>query len=199
MDFKSPDRVSIEGGDENDGGHADRPDCPDDLEAVHLRYLDVEKDQVGLEIEDGGDSVRAVVGFTDAIESQVVFQKMENAAAGRRFIIDDQDADAGRRFRIGHYSAFGETRRGMEIVAFAPSSFSRIRLPSRPYINSSRSRMLARPKPWRIWDWGFPAKPGPSSETVRFSRSPHCPARIVTVPPSRRGATPWQTAFSTSG
>ncbi|MCY1465883.1 hypothetical protein D3C76_1349600 [compost metagenome] len=58
------------------------------FDAVHLRHVVIEQDQVRLQCRDQGQGFFAVAGFADDFEVVFQFEHLANAAAHHRVVVD---------------------------------------------------------------------------------------------------------------
>jgi heterodisulfide reductase subunit B len=97
-------RVGVEGaqgvlivsGHKNRPRHAPDADAADHFEPVHLRHLDIQKDEVGLLRQDGGGRGLAVARFAHNLNIGMALEKPANALPGQRLVVDNQRPDAHR-------------------------------------------------------------------------------------------------------
>ncbi len=108
-------RVLVEGRDE-DHGHVAAEQL-EHLEAVELRHLDVEEQQVGGEVVHGLDRLEAVLALADDLEAARALEILAQHRARRLLVVHDHDAQrrAGR-------AALGSSRgaRGATGAACSP-------------------------------------------------------------------------------
>ena len=90
MDLERLERVVVEGGDEDDRLIAS--DELEHFEAIELRHLDVEQEQVRLEIRDGLDRLEAVGALGDDLHLVHVSQKFAHDSPRELLIVHDRDA-----------------------------------------------------------------------------------------------------------
>ena len=62
-------------------------------EAVHLRHLEIERDDVGLQLKGHLQPLFAVAGATDDLELGHTFEHRGDRLAVERRVVDDEDAN----------------------------------------------------------------------------------------------------------
>jgi len=95
IDAEGIDGEAIVGGGEDDGGALLGGEFLNDLEAVGAGHLDVEEDDVGCVVFDGGEGFGAAAAFTDDFDGGVAAQKRAEAFASEGFVVDDEEAELG--------------------------------------------------------------------------------------------------------
>jgi hypothetical protein len=83
--------VLIVGRYEDDRRHAVGANRFDDLEPVHLRHLDVQEDEIGGQIVDGGERLLAVAGLRDDLHVRLRRQQAGDPLSGQRLVVRDYD------------------------------------------------------------------------------------------------------------
>ncbi len=86
-------RVIVEGGDEDDGWHLIGADFRDHVEAVQLRHLHIQENQIGLVLAYRRDRLQSVLAFAHHFDVRNVGEKREQSLACERFIIDYQHTE----------------------------------------------------------------------------------------------------------
>ena len=89
------DRVTVVGGDEDDGDVA--ADELEHVEPVELRHLDVEQQQVRLQLGRGLHGLEAVGALGDDLDVGMRGQPLAKNAARQRLVVDDRRRECGRR------------------------------------------------------------------------------------------------------
>ena len=92
-------RIPIVGRDEDRRRHVIRAHLTHDVEARLPRHLHVEKHEIRVERAHGLDRRGAVVHARDDLHVLLRAQQILHALAGKRLVVDDQDAN---RLAIGH-------------------------------------------------------------------------------------------------
>jgi len=100
VDFEGAEGVVIVSGDENDGRHVVGADGFDNGETVARRHLDVEENEIGLQLFDGGHGGVATGGFTDDLDVGLLTEKAQDFATSGRLVIYYENFERGS----GHYS-----------------------------------------------------------------------------------------------
>src|SRR5262245_61175030 len=218
--FEGLQRVAIECGDEDHHWHRARLEPPQYFEAVDLWHLDVEKQDVGLMPADGLDRLCAVTALRDDLEIILPRQQQPDRLPRQRLIVyhhgTPRPTSAGRgrcvravgRFER-HASGRASPRGGASVngvygsVTVArtppPSRGAMSRAAAPPNSAASRDARLRRPVPVASLNRQPGGRPTPVSSTAMRIRPLSRMARTCTEPSRTRGASPWRTAFSTSG
>ena len=92
-DLECAQRVLIVGGDEDDQRHALAADRFDHFEAVHLRHLNIEEDEIRLVIDDGGHGFFSVAALRDDLDIAFTGQQRGKSLPREWFIVHDQRPD----------------------------------------------------------------------------------------------------------
>src|SRR5262249_24331096 len=177
------------------------------LEAIELRHLNVEQDQLRLQLSDRLDGLEAVGAFRRDLDVTAREQMLLEHLPRQHLVVDDHDT----KRRIGHEVTSEEeaaaTAAGASGGGGGPGSSSSTRnrsrsastrkLPSRPYAMSRRRCTFISPMPAPLFLRLAVGSRGLSTTIARCC-SIRC-ALSRTVPPSTRSAMPCVTAFSTSG
>ena len=79
----------------------------DDIEAVHVRHLDVEEDEIGILVVDGAERFGSVGALGDDFDVVVLGEQSAHALARELFVVNDCDADL---VGIGNQSAAVRSR-----------------------------------------------------------------------------------------
>src|SRR5215475_7052782 len=156
---------------------------------------------------DGGHSLSSAGALGDDFDIALPLQQLADALASQRLIISDNGADIHNP--ILQPSARAAARYGnvMFTISPPPAALLSCKLCPLPYNCCKRARVLPRPRPC-FFDVLLPfpfcqlkpaGSPGPSSRTVRRSRSPSFLEATSIMPARSRDAIPWRTAFSTNG
>ena len=98
------------------------------LEAVQLRHLDVEEDQLGVELADRLDRLEAVGAFADDLDVGVVSQVFAQQRARQVFVVHDQHSHAASPMFYSFSVSAGSTRSTRNVS----SSRAQCTLPSLP-------------------------------------------------------------------
>src|SRR5215472_1675369 len=179
--------------DENHRRRGRRIELLQDLEAVHLRHLYVQKHQRRPRLADHLQRLLAVLGLAGDLHLREFRQQCSDAFARKRLIVGDHGRYLRHRTLSGSRPA-----RGMVTTASAPEPGCPLSTspPRAPYSCSRRRRLFDKPTPS-----GTPseAMPAPSSETMIWRESASPRARMTILPAPARRAIPWWMAFSTSG
>ena len=85
--------VLIVGGHEDDERHALAPDRFDDLEAVHVRHLDIEEDELRRVIQDRRHGFLAVTTLAHHLDVGLARQQGRQPLARERLVVHDQGLD----------------------------------------------------------------------------------------------------------
>ena len=106
MDFEGTNGVAIVGGYEDEAWR--RVFCRDrngsyHVEAVGAGHLDVEENEVGFVLADGGDGGFGVAGFADDFDVGLGAKETKELSPGGGFVVDDQNAErrSGREHTTG--------------------------------------------------------------------------------------------------
>ncbi|MNF42365.1 hypothetical protein D3C84_234120 [compost metagenome] len=67
------------------------------FQAVHLRHVVVQQDQLGLQLAEQIQGLLAMSGFADDLQVCFEFEQLAHAAAHHRVVVDEQDAVTDRR------------------------------------------------------------------------------------------------------
>ena len=86
-------RVLIVGGDEDHGDVA--ADQLEHLEAVELRHLHVEQQQIGLQLGHRLDRLEAVGALGDDLDAGIAARYSRSTAARQLFVVDNRDPQSG--------------------------------------------------------------------------------------------------------
>ena len=86
------DRVVIVGGDEDGDGHLFDSNGFEDLETVHLRHLNIEEDEVGIELLNGVHGGFAVAALADDADVAIALEQAQQSRTREGFVIHDQRA-----------------------------------------------------------------------------------------------------------
>jgi hypothetical protein len=92
MDFKRPHNVLIERRNEDNERLSVPHQSTDDLDAIHHRHLDVEKNEIWLLIANERYRFLAIAALTDDVQIVLLLEQLHNYPAGKWLIIDDKDA-----------------------------------------------------------------------------------------------------------
>jgi hypothetical protein len=101
MNVEGAQRVAIERGDEDDARQLVRGQRQDHFEAVELRHLDVEEDEVWLVGDDGLQRGGAIAALADEHDVALGREQTTDAAPRHRLVIDDQGAERHDAAAIG--------------------------------------------------------------------------------------------------
>ena len=131
-------RVLVESGGEDDGrGRGQRGEMSRHFQPVDAGHAHVEQHDVGRQPVDHVDRLFAIAGFTRDIEFAGFREHGAQTLARRRFVIDDEDAQA-------HAARDGRAVNGKRSVTmYSSSKRPDFTVARSPYIRSSRSLMLA--------------------------------------------------------
>ena len=91
----------IVGRHENDGGHGPSVELFQHIEAVQLRHLHVQENQVGFVSADGGERVAPVGALAKDFDVRLLVQQLSDPFPRQRFVVHNQRSD----FRRHHTSA----------------------------------------------------------------------------------------------
>jgi hypothetical protein len=163
---EGPQRVLVEGGDEDDHRHAGDADLAHHREAVHLGHLHVEQHEVGRVRADRRDGLASVRALAHQRDVGIVVQQPAHPRAGQRLVVDDERAHGDRRMGGHALPAAASDRHGSSTRTTAPPCAPACRWSraAPPYSRSRRARVLARPSP-AAPDVAVAARPAPSSAT----------------------------------
>src|SRR6266404_4768280 len=93
MKLESANRVRLIGRRKDDLRQMLESECFEDFEPIHLRHLNVEKDNVWFLFPDQRDGFRAVAAFAYDFDLVVLFQDSANKLASQQLIVRDQRPD----------------------------------------------------------------------------------------------------------
>src|SRR5687768_16668592 len=116
-DFERIYGVVVESSYKNHRRHFVGPHCRNDVEAVKLRHLHIEKYQIGLEVADRRDSLRSGLAFAEHDNIRQGGEECAHAAACERLVVDDQHAHrtvSGRRRAGLHAATTGSASAGLD-------------------------------------------------------------------------------------
>src|SRR5262249_36595224 len=83
-------RILIERGDENDRLDLFWSNALEHVEPIHLRHLDVEKDQIRRERVDGFDRFASIATLVENLDLRIFFEQQAQIASRQRLVVDDQ-------------------------------------------------------------------------------------------------------------
>ena len=148
VEFEGADGVGVEGGDEDDDGRF-LLEFAEDGEAGHLGHLDVEEENVGEALAEGGESGAAVGALAEDLNVGLGGEEGADALAGERFVVDDQ----GGEFHAGAVAPTPRrsVQKGNTTSTRTPPAGGerRVRRARPAWRVRSRSSELARPMPRR--------------------------------------------------
>ena len=75
---------------ENDRGHGLSIDLFQHTEAVQLRHLHVQENQIGFVPSDGGERISPVSAFAEDIDIRLLVEQLANPLSRQRFVVDNQ-------------------------------------------------------------------------------------------------------------
>src|SRR6185295_10146016 len=116
-------------------------DVLEHVEAIHLRHLDVEKDQIGRQRVDGFDCVATIPALLEDLNLRIFLEQHTKIATRQRLVVDNQCSDL-----LSHQD---EILHGITITTSTPPP-SRLRISNwclSSYNCCRRAAVLARPMP----------------------------------------------------
>src|SRR5207302_272210 len=151
------------------------------FEAVQLRHLDVQEQEIRIVVGHGFHGLESVRALGGDLELFIRFEKLAKDVAGRRLVVDDDRTD----------------HRGNSMATRNRPSASPASSRARPSETAlSRPRAFCRPTP----SPRASARSGSAGLSMRILSIPSsCVAAMSIDPPSTTEATPCRTAFSTNG
>src|ERR1051325_739649 len=182
LHFERAQRVLVMRRDEDDGRRA--IEQREHFEAVELRHLDVDEEDIGIVLRHGANGFESVRAFGDDLEFFVGSEVLAQHVARERLVVDDDRTDQALTAGISI-----STR-------YRPLS-SAVRSDARPSeIAASLPRAFCNPM---LSPCGC-GRSGSAGLSMRMCRRPsRALAAMSIVPPSTSDAMPCRTAFSTSG
>src|SRR5262249_23309113 len=142
---EGPHGISLEGRDEDRGGHARGIDAAHHVDSRHLRHLDVEIDEIRRQLRDGRERAGTVTAFAEHANVIVAAEQLRHAAPRDRFVVDNQRADLHAANAVA--ACAGRNGRRMRHTTPAGATFSRYNAAASPYNSLRRMREFDSPTP----------------------------------------------------